>query len=241
MPNRFQLPALLLTSGALLAQGVFTKPTEPGSTICPRLMRDKDSLDYGTGTPGMNTTSGNRGGSMALTAHFQKGGGFIPRELRKSVAGFAGISEKGVATPVSSFKGKVVAIGFWSVNCDPSMRMLMDFAALCDKRTKFGFELMAVNFDEHRPVEGLNGGWRVVQSWSAKNKDLLAKAPIPMYVPGIGEQGPAQIFDPVMSVPLFALVDAEGRLAHLQIGYQPEDLVKALKPILLEAMKPAEK
>lgn len=233
--------SLLLFPGSLFAQGIFTKPTEPGSSICPRVIRTRDSLDYGTGTPGFNTTSGNAGAGAGMTAHYQKGGGFIPKGLRKDVSNFAGFSEKGATVPISNFKGKVVVIGLWSVNCDPSMRMLMDFAALSDKRSKFGFEIMAINFDENRPVDGLTGGWRAISSWSTKNRELLDKAPIPMFTPGVGAQGAAQILDPIYSVPLFAVVDAAGKLAHMQVGYETDDVIKALKPILMENLKPATK
>ncbi len=224
-----------------MAQGVFTKPTEAGSSICPRVLRERDSLDYGSGTRGFNTTSGDSGAAAGMTAYYQKGGGYIPKENRKDVSAFAGISEKGTQIPVSNFTGKAVVIGFWSVNCDPSMRMLTDFAALSDKRGKFGFEIMAVNFDENRPIDGMTGGWRAINNWSNKNKDLLARAPIPMFIPGVGAQGPARIYDPIYSVPLLAVVDAQGRLAHMQIGYETDDVVKALKPILMENMKPAAK
>ena len=143
MPRRLIPSLILAVSGpALTAQGIFTNANSPSDSICPRVMQDKTELNY-------KSQYGRNSADASHTLYTQKGNWIFPPAERKDVSAFAAYDEKAKGTSISSLKGKVVLVGLWSKNCEPSAKMLMEFAALYPKRAQFGFDILAINFDEN--------------------------------------------------------------------------------------------
>lgn len=222
------LPLLALATGFLGAQGVFTNANKPGAATCPRLMKDKTALEYSS-QYGVNSAN-----ASAVLYH-QEGEQFFPQGQRKDVSAFAAYDEKAHGTSLASLKGKVVLVGLWSVHCDPSAKMLMEFASLYPKRAQYGFDILAVNFDENQQDGGgIEGGWRAINKFMIKNRQFFDVSHMPIYTPGLGKEGPANFMDMVWSVPVLFVVDREGKLAQLHIGYKDGFVGDALKRALME-------
>jgi thiol-disulfide isomerase/thioredoxin len=212
----------------LSAQGVFTKADKPDAPTCPRLIIEKTELNH-------KSQYGRNGGDADGVLYTQKGDAFFPQGERKDVSSFAAYTEKGIGTTLASLKGKVVLVGLWSKNCEPSAKMLMEFAALYPKRGQFGFELLAVNFDENQQEDGGNeGGWRAIHKFMNTNRQFFEVSKMQVYTPGLGKQGATNLMDMVYSVPVLFVVDRDGKLAETHIGYQDGFVGEALKRGLRE-------
>lgn len=221
-----------------VAQGVFTNANSPTDPICPRVMQDKTSLNYGSAARG--TTGGMRGASADSNLYYQRGDQFFPQGHRKSVAAFAAYDQKGKGTSIASLKGKVVLVGLWSVHCDPSAKMLLELASLYPKRQQFGFDILAVNFDENQQDGGqIAGGWRAINSFVIKNRQFFETSKMPVYTPGLGKEGPSNFMDMVYSLPMLFVVDREGNLSQLHIGYKDGFVGQAIMRAVSERPLPA--
>lgn len=223
---------LPLLANTLVAQGIFTNVDKPGNPICTRIFRENDQMNYGAA--GGGTMGGMAGASSALVRYYQQGESHFPMGSRKSVLAFGASDQTGKITTIQELKGKVVVVGFWSTKCDPSAKMVMELADLYTKREKFGFEVLCVNFDENRPQDGITGGWRAVKTFMQQNAAYFKNSKMPMYIPGIGAQGPANFMDMVYSLPMLCVVDRDGNLASLTIGYTPNFVVESAKRVLME-------
>jgi glutathione peroxidase-family protein len=239
MPRSALLPLLALVAGTLGAQGVFTNANKPGAATCPRLMKDKTALEY-------SSQYGVNGADASAKLYHQEGEWFIPQGQRKDVSPFAAYDEKSHGTSLASMKGKVVLVGLWSVHCDPSAKMLMEFASLYSKRAQYGFDILAVNFDENQQggelapnVDvGIEGGWRAINKFMIKNRSFFEASHMPVYTPGLGKEGPSTFMDMVWSLPVLFVVDREGKLAQIHIGYKDGFVGEALKRALMERPAP---
>lgn len=246
MPRPLLSSLILVASGlALGAQGVFTNANSPNDPICPRLDRDKTSLNYGG--PGFKgSTGGMAGADSSSQLYYQQGRQYFPQGQRKSVAAFAAYDEKAKGTTIASLKGKVVLIGLWSVRCDPSAKMLMEFASLYPKREQYGFEILAVNFDENqqggedRPGADISieGGWRAISKFRIKNRQFFETSKMPVYTPGLGKEGPSNFMDVVHSLPALFVIDRQGNLAQIHIGYKDGFVGEAIRLALGERPLP---
>ncbi len=219
-------PSLLsfLVVSALGAQGVYQNANKPGDAICPRIEKDKDErLAFGQRNGG--TLGGAVGANATAILNYVSGQRYFPQGARKNVGSFSAVSQKNKVMNVAELKGKVVLVGLWSTSCEPSAKMLMEFADLYPKREKFGFELLSVNFDE--------GGWRQILPFMTKNKGFF-EGDMPVYIPGIGEHGVSQFMDVVNSLPALFVIDPEGNLASIQLGYEAKFVTNSLKRVLLE-------
>lgn len=234
------LPMLGLALSPLCAQGVFTNANKPGAATCPRLMKDKTALEYSS-QYGVNSAN------ASAKLYHQEGDWFIPQGERKDVSAFAAYDAKAHGTSLASLKGKVVLVGLWSVHCDPSAKMLMEFASLYPKRAQYGFDILAVNFDENQQGGELapnvdvsiEGGWRAINKFMIKNRSFFETSHMPVYTPGLGKEGPSNFMDMVWSVPVLFVVDREGKLAQIHIGYKDGFVGEALKRAVLERPAPA--
>lgn len=227
--------ALTTASGLLCAQGVFNNADKPGDPICPMLEADKTSLSFGA--RGANTSGGLRGGNMMDLAWHQRGTAIYPIEQRKNVSRFTAYDEKGKPVTIASLKGKIVLVALWSHRCDPSARLIMELASVYPNRDKFNFEALAVNFDTTRRDinNGIPGGWEAVKLFQARNRDYFSAHKVPFYIPGVGEEGTSQMFDQIKSLPVLMVVDGEGRLASVDIGYEPNMVAQRLSLFIREA------
>jgi thiol-disulfide isomerase/thioredoxin len=231
---------LALSALTLGAQGVFLNVDKPGEPICPRVMVDKTSLEF-------KSQYGRNKANLANLRYYQASDQFIPMGERKDVSAFAAYDDHSKGTAISSLKGKVVLVGLWSKNCEPSASMIMELAGIYEKRAQFGFELIAVNFDENQLVDPvrlrsenqIDGGWRAINKFKMDNRVFFERSKMPLYVPGIGKEGPANFMDMVYSLPVLFVVDRQGRLAELHIGYKNGFVGEALKRALRERAEPA--
>ena len=219
---------LALSGLTLCAQGIFTNASKPDAPVCPRLMQEKTRLNY-------MSQYGRNGADASSTLYTQSGDWFFPLAERKDVSLFAAYDEKTKGTSIASLKGKVVLVGLWSKNCDPSAKMLMEFASLYAKRTQYNFEILAVNFDENQQDGGgIEGGWRAINKFRNKNRQFFETSQLPFYTPGLGKEGPSNFMDMVYSLPVLFVVDRQGRLAELHIGYENGFVGQALMRALRE-------
>lgn len=219
--------SLLALSLPLAAQGVFMNVDKPGDPICRRVFREVDSL---------NTSRGSA--QASLEAFAQQGRTFIAPDQRKDVSAFGVADEKGKVTTLAELKGKTVLIGLWSTKCDPSGRMIQELSDIYGKRAQFNFEILAVNFDENRPGEN-EGGWRAIKAFQVRNRAFFEKSNMPVFVPGLGAQGPSVLMEMVYSLPALFVVDPQGRLAIVEIGYTPNYIARNLSQIVRESQAPA--
>lgn len=225
----------LLMSSALGAQGVFNNVDKTGDAICPRVMLDKTQLEF-------KSQYGVNRADLAGKSYYQAGDQFFPQGTRKDVSAFTAYDEHGKPTSIASLKGKVVLVGLWSVRCDPSAKMLMEMSSIYGKRSQYGFDILAVDFDENQQGDqitpGLDlhveGGWRAIQKFMITNKSFFESSSMPVYVPGIGKEGPSNFMDMVYSVPVLFVVDREGKLAQVHIGYKAGFVGQSLKQALME-------
>lgn len=219
----------------MAAQGIYQNANSPSDPICPRVDRDKTSLNFGASSRTGSTTGGMIGADSTAKLYYQQGTQFFPQGRRKSVTTFAAYDERAKGTSIASLKGKVVLVGLWSVRCDPSARMLMEFAAIYPKRDQFGFEILAVNFDENQQDGGkIEGGWRAINRFVNKNRPFLETSKLPFYTPGLGKEGASNFMDIVHSLPALFVIDREGNLAQIHIGHRDGFVGEALKKAILE-------
>ncbi len=236
--NRYASVFLFTTlSLSLRSQGIYMNANEPGGAICPRVEREKTRLSYGAWSP--NTTGGAMGANAALNTYYQQGSQFFPVGQRKSVAAFAAYDEHAKGTSLLSLRGKVVLVGLWSVRCEPSAKMLMELAALYPKRNQFGFDVLAVNFDENQQDGGgIEGGWRAINKFVNRNRQFFEVSKMPVHLPGLGKEGPSNFMDIVHSLPVLFVIDREGNLAQQHLGYKEGFVGEAIKRAIIERIPP---
>jgi thiol-disulfide isomerase/thioredoxin len=228
------VPSLLclLPGLALGAQGVFNNANSPTDPTCPRIMQEKTDLEY-------SSQYGRNGADASAVRYSQWGNQYFPPAQRKDVSAFAAYDEKNKGVSLASLRGKVVLVGLWSTHCDPSAKMLMEFASLYAKRDQYGFEILSVNFDENQQDGGgLEGGWRAINKFRIKNRQFFDASKMPIYTPGLGKEGPSNFMDMVYSVPVLFVVDRQGKLAELHIGYKDGFVGQALTRVLRERTAP---
>lgn len=226
----------------MVAQGIYQNANSPGDSICPRVDRDKTSLNFGAPSRTGSTTGGSVGADSTIGRSYQQGQQFLSQDQRPFVGAFTAFEEAGKGTSIASLRGKVVLVGLWSVRCDPSAKMLMEFASIYPKRDQFGFEILSVNFDESKLLEGtrhgmdiqVDGGWRAISKFRAKNRQFLEATKLPFYTPGLGKEGASNFMDIVHSLPVLFVIDREGNLAQVHVGYKDGFVGEALKRALLE-------
>jgi len=233
MPRRLITSLFLALAGlTLAAQGVFTNANSASDTTCPRLMQDKTELNY-------KSQYGRNAADPSHSLYTQKGDWLFPPAERKDVSAFAAYDERAKGTPISSLKGKVVLVGLWSKNCDPSAKMLMEFASIYPKRTQAGFEILAINFDENQQDGGgIEGGWRAINKFVIRNRQFFEASKMPVFTPGLGKEGPSNFMDMVYSVPVLFVVDRQGKLAEIHIGYKEGFVGEAVMRALRERPQP---
>lgn len=224
------LPKLMATALLCLpmpAQGLYLNADKPGDQVCPKLEIEVDPRI------GRHEISSSNSGMVRNYQYFHQS--FAPAD-RKDVTAFTAYDAKKKATSVGSLKGKIVVVALWGYNCDPAARMLMELAQLYPRRDKFGFEILAVNFDANRITEDSRslGGWSAIENFKIRNKSFFEDNPIPFYVPGIGKEGASNFLDVVTSLPLLVVVDRSGHMASLDMGYEPKLVAMRLSELIRE-------
>lgn len=141
---------------------------------------------------------------------------------RKDISAFGVLDRSGKLITVGDLKGKVVVVGLWTIGCDPSLKQLGEMVDLQGKGDKFGFKVLPASVDPER--------WTRIAPWLQQNADRLSGATI--YTPGLGEHGPSVISSNITGVPAVFITDREGRVACSLYGFEPKNLVNALKQVL---------
>lgn len=255
----------LLVSLAASAQGIYNNANSPKDGICPLVQQDKTSLNFGAAskvttqgrmalrnssqTEGADnarelggTTAGLAGANALSQLHFEQGTHLFPRGQRRDVSRFTAYDAKASATSVASLKGQVVLVGLWSTRCDPSAKMLMELAGIYPKADQFKFQILAVNFDLNQQDEGdgaIEGGWRAIHKFTTRNRQFFEASKMPVYTPGLGKEGASNFMDIVQSLPALFVIDRNGQLAAIHIGYKEGFVGDALRQALLEKPMPS--
>lgn len=128
-------------------------------------------------------------------------------------------------------------VGLWSISCALSAKMLMELAGLYPKADAFKFQILAVNFDLNQQDEGegaIEGGWRAINKFMTRNRAFFEASKMPVFTPGQGKEGPSNFMDIVQSLPALFVIDRNGQLASVHIGYKEGFVGEALKRALLE-------
>lgn len=215
--------AALFVAAPVMAQGVYLNADSPTSPTCPLVEIEKTKLER---------TSGAGATSVRL---YQSGNQFFAKDQRKDVTGFAAYDNKAKGTTVASLKGKVVMVGLWSTHCEPSAKMLMEMASLYDKRAKFGFEILAVNMDRNQQEDnGAVGGWPAINQFIIRNPQFFKASGMQVYTPGLGKEGTSNFMDVVRSLPALFVIDREGNLASIALGYKDGFVGDALTRVVSE-------
>lgn len=250
-------PCLALSLACLSAgaQGVYNNANSPRDGVCPLVQADKSDLNFGqtyahpysplsdnpsNGTK-VVTTAGQKGADSVGKSYYQQGDYYIPQGERRDVAAFTAYDAKAQGTSLASLKGKVVLVGLWSTRCDPSARMLLEMAQLYPKGGQYGFQVLPVNFDLNQQDAGdggIEGGWRAINKFMIKNRQFFESSHMPVYTPGLGKEGAANFMPIVQSLPALFVIDRQGRLASIHIGYKDGFVGEALKHTLLEKPQP---
>lgn len=215
------IPALSLS---LAAQDRYQN-TGADQPICPKVIDNSEGVrPGGIGAAIAGTTAGMRSAVDSTLASSNTPGKpqFIPVDQRRDVSAFGVIDRSGKLLTVGDLKGKVVVIGLWTIGCDPSLKQLGEMVDLQAKGEKFGFKVLPANVDPER--------WTRITPWLQQNSDRLSGATI--YTPGLAEHGPAILAENITGVPAVFITDREGRLACTLYGFEPKNLVNALKQVL---------
>lgn len=235
MPRAFIHASFLVTATSLFSQGIYTNSNKPGDPVCPLVQIDKTSLNYGSNTGRQGNTGGQRGADADAIRNYQSGSQSFQPDHRKDVSSFNAYDSKGKAISLASLKGKVVLVGLWSVRCDPSAKMLMEMASLYDKRSKYGFEILPVNFDlNQQDGGGISGGWPAINQFMNRNPQFFKESKMAVFTPGLGKEGASNFMDIVYSLPALFVVDRDGKLASINIGYKDGFVGEALTRVVSE-------
>ena len=228
MPRLATLVSMLALP--LAAQGVYTNAAKPGDPICSRVKIEHDPMLEGRAVSDSNPSG---------VYVYQQGHQFFAPDQRKDVSAFKAYDEKGKGVSIADLKGKIVVVGFWSVNCDPSAKMLMEMGGLLANKDKFGFEMIPVDFDGNDisstgDSQNTPGGWIAVGRFRTRNSDFFSKSHITIYIPGRGSEGPGVFSNNLDSMPALFVVDPQGRLASVDVGYTPQLVAQRLSALIHE-------
>lgn len=212
MRIRSLLPVIL--SLPALAQGYFINSDKPDSPVCPQVTIEND--------PNLVSNQGGRGATLDATRTYRWGTRFIPAGQRPDASTLTFYNEKKQGISIASLKGKIVIVGLWGYRCQPSANMLLEMAKVLKARDRYGFEVWAMNFDANRLTENDTsalGGWAAINKFKTDNAAILKDTQLPFGTPGVGDQNPGRLLDTVDSLPVMMVIDREGRLASVDIGY----------------------
>ena len=137
---------------------------------------------------------------------------------RKPAPDFRLIELDGKSIQLSGLKGKVVLLDFWATWCPPCQAEIPHFVALYAAYREKGLEIVGVSLDD---------GPEVVRSF-VKQKGI----PYPV---GLGSQSLAQLYGGIRGIPTTFLIDKQGRIAKMYVGYQDKSVFESqIKTLLAE-------
>lgn len=207
-----KLPCLLLLClGATLAaqdSRLFNQLSlgEPG---CPRVNDSEVAAHGRVGTRPLK--------DAASDQIFAKG-------TRRSAAGFGVLDIDGKLQTVADMKGNILAVGFWSTRCVPSMRALQEFRDFQQQASAHHMKLVLwpVHFEP----------WPEVMGFLRERKQYFEGVQVKRL--GLGEHGLSNLTNELDSLPTIFLIDKEGNIAAVWSGYHPDLLLQRLNGLIAE-------
>jgi thiol-disulfide isomerase/thioredoxin len=148
----------------------------------------------------------------------------IAKGARRSAAAFGVTDLEGKLQTVGDQKGHIVAIGFWSTRCEPSMKMLQEFRNFQKQAAERGMKIVLwpVHFES----------WAEIQSFLRVKEAYFHGVQVKRL--GLGEHGLSQLVDELDSLPTIFLIDKEGRIAATWSGFQENLLLARVNRLLGE-------
>ncbi len=121
---------------------------------------------------------------------------------------------------LKDYRGKVVLLDFWSINCPPCRRAVPHLVTMYEKYKGKGFVALGISFDR-KELDGLKA---FVEKYSVTYPILL------------GTMDVARAYG-VRSIPSMFLLDRKGRVILHRIGFNTEigqEIEKAVKKLVKE-------
>ncbi len=113
-------------------------------------------------------------------------------------------SRSGENLRLSEFRGEVVMINFWASWCAPCRQEMPLLEELYTRYRPLGFTILAVNVEED----------------PAKAKAMLKEIPVSFPVLFDTQSKVSRLYN-VAAMPSTVLVDRDGNIRHLHLGYKP--------------------
>ena len=126
----------------------------------------------------------------------------------------------GQSVKLANYKGKVVYVDFWASWCKPCVKSFPKLNALQVKYEKQGFEVIAINLDQHK----------------AKAQEFLQRHPVDYTVLYDEHTSVAQAYK-VQAMPSSYFIDKTGKIRLSHKGFVPGDekkIEKAIQVLLAE-------
>jgi hypothetical protein len=148
----------------------------------------------------------------------------VAKGIRKSASAFGVLDQDGRLQTVGELKGNIIAIGFWSTRCEPSMKMLQEFRNFQKQALKSGMKLVLwpVHFEP----------WPEVMSFLREKNQFFEGVQVKRL--GLGEHGLSQLVDELDSLPTVFLIDRDGNIAASWSGYHENLLLQRINRLLAE-------
>jgi thiol-disulfide isomerase/thioredoxin len=143
-----------------------------------------------------------------------------PLKIGDPVPPFSLQTLDGKTLSIASLKGKVVLLDFWATWCGPCRQAMPELKQLLQKNTGKPLVLVSVSADQDRKaaeefVRTNSMSW--TQTWDGQGKVI------------------AGVFG-VQSLPSYALIDADGRIAYLMRGWAPMSSAALLSQAVTRAL-----
>ena len=117
---------------------------------------------------------------------------------------FALKSSSGVNMRLSEYRGDVVMINFWATWCGPCRQEMPLLDELYTRYQRVGFNLLGVNIDDD----------------SRRAMKMIDELGVNFPVLFDAEKEVSKLYD-VEAMPVTVLVDREGKVRHVHLGYKP--------------------
>lgn len=148
----------------------------------------------------------------------------VARGVRRPATAFGVTGLEGTLQTVAAQKGCIVAIGFWSTRCEPSMKMLQEFRNFQKQSAeqKMNLVLWPVHFEP----------WPAVLSFLRIKQQYFEGVQVKRL--GLGEHGLSQLMDELDALPTVVLIDKDGGIAAVWSGYQEGLLLARINRLFAE-------
>lgn len=148
----------------------------------------------------------------------------VAKGARRQVAAFGVTDLEAALQTVGEQKGRILAVGFWSTRCEPSMKMLQEFRNFQKQSAerKMNLTFWPVHFES----------WPEVLSFLRVKRQHFEGVQVKRL--GLGEHGLSQLVDTLDSLPTVFLIDKDGGIAAVWSGYHEGLLLNRINRLLAE-------